>query len=301
MSDRTRVVALPEGRTLTVRPATRGDLDGLAALYDSLSTEDRRRRFFTASHPPRKLLERMIDATSRHGLWLVAVTEAGEIVADGGYTIRPDGDAEFALTVAKPWRGWLGSYVLDALRRDAADHGLRNLRADILLENRPMLRLVERQGDATVDQPDWTVVNVTMSSDGGRPAWPPAHDRPRLLVEGCGGRWHADAQAWAAGWDVVTCAGPGTRSVPNCPLLEGEPCPLVEGADLVIVAVRPSDGRRDALLEGHQRAGSTPPVLDEADVSPALLARRLASPPAPFNRSPDQEDHDEHTGHGEPA
>src|SRR5262245_11009936 len=213
MSDRTRVVALADGRHVTVRPATRADVDGLASLYASLSAEDRRRRFFTGSDPPRELLERFVDATEHQGLWLVAATEDGEIVADGGYMVRADGDAEFALTVARPGRGGLGSYLLDAIRSDAAQHGVCNLRADILIENRPMLRLVEHRGYATIDQPDWAVLSVTMSTDGRRPAWPPGHDRPRLLVEDCGARWHGDAEAWAAGWDVVTCAGPGSRSV----------------------------------------------------------------------------------------
>jgi L-amino acid N-acyltransferase YncA len=300
MGDRSRVVALPDRRTVTVRPATRADVDGLARLYESLSAEDRRRRFFTRSDPPLALLERFVDATERDGLWLVAVTDDGDVVADGGYTIRADGDAEFALTVAKPWRGGLGSYLLDALRSDAADHGVHNLRADILLENRPMLRLVARRGYATVDQPDWAVVNVTMSTGGGRPAWPPVHDRPRLLVEGCGGHWHAAAEAWAAGWDVVTCAGPCSRSVPVCPVLEGKPCPLVEGADLVVVAVRPTDPSRDGLLDGHLRAGSTPSVLDESTLAPDGLSRRLTQ----AGRRPlvkDQEVHDEHPRHGAPA
>jgi [ribosomal protein S18]-alanine N-acetyltransferase len=294
MSDRTRVVSLPDGRALTVRPAIPADVDGLVALYDSLSVEDRRRRFFTASHPPRKLLERFVEATDRNGLWFVAVTEDGEIVADGGYTMRPDGDGEFALTVGKAWRGWLGSYLLDAVLSDAAEHGVRNLRADIMLENRPMLRLAERRGYATVDEPDWMIVNVVISTEGGRPGWPPVHDRPRLLVEGCGARWHADTEAWAAGWDVVTCAGPGARSVATCPLLDGEPCPLVEGADLVVVALRPSDPRHAAVLDGHASAGSTPPVLDEATMSPDALSRWLVEAPARVARTQDQEIHHEH-------
>jgi L-amino acid N-acyltransferase YncA len=297
MGDRTHVLPVPGGRTLTVRPATRADVDGLVALYDSLSVEDRRRRFFTASRPRRELLERFVDTTERNGLWLVAVTDDGEVVADGGYTPLEDGDAEVALTVKGPWRGWLGSYLLDAVIRDASEHGVRNVRADILLENRPMMNLVARRGYATVDQPDWTVINVTISTDRGRPAWPPAHERPRLLVEGCGARWHADAEAWAAGWDVITCAGPGARSVPACPLLEGKPCPLVEGADLVIVALRPNDPRHQAVLDGHVDVRSTPPVLDEAGLSKDALLRRLAGGPlsAATNH---QEVHDERSGCG---
>jgi L-amino acid N-acyltransferase YncA len=278
VGERSHVVPLPDGRTLTVRPATVADIDGLVALYDSLSVEDRRRRFFTASVPHRKLLERFVESTARDGLWLVVVTDQGDVVADAGYNLLPNGDADFALTVRKAWRGWLGSYLLDAILTDASEHGIRNLRADILLENRPMLRLAERRGYATIDQPDWAVVNLTMSTEGGRPAWPPSHDRPRLLVEGCGARWHGDLEAWAAGWDVITCTGPGGRSVPNCPLLEGHHCPLVDGADLVVVALRSTDPRHDALLDAHHRTYTAPPVLDDSTVTPAELSARLAAP-----------------------
>jgi RimJ/RimL family protein N-acetyltransferase len=282
MSDRTRVVNLPDGRTLTVRPATGADVDALVALYDTLSVEDRRRRFFTATRPPRRLFERLVEVAERGGRWLVAETDGGEIVADVGYTMCTDGDGEFALTVREDWRGWLGSYLLDAVLADAAERGLQNLRADILVENRPMLALAARRGYATWDQPDWTIVDVTIATDGGRPSWPPAHARPRLLVEGCTARWHADAEAWADGWDVVTCAGPGARSVPTCPLLDGAPCPLVEGADLVLVATRPNDSSRKPLLEGHVRASSTPPVLDESAMSPEELSARLGELPQQF-------------------
>jgi len=155
MTDRVTNVPLPEGHTLTVRPATTGDIDGLMALYDSLSNEDRHLRFFTLTRPRRQVMEHFIEANYKHGLWLVAVTDGGEIVADGGYTRLPDGDAEFALTVRKDWRGWLGPFLLDLLLHDAGEHDIDNLRAIVLRENRPMMRLIERHGYACIDQPDW--------------------------------------------------------------------------------------------------------------------------------------------------
>ena len=275
MGHGTRVIPLPRGGTLAIRPATRRDVNGLIGLYESLSPEDRHRRFFTASVPSRTLLERFVDVMERSGLWLVAVTEDGEVVADGGYARLADGDAELALTVRKTWRGWLGPYLLDVLVQEAADDGVRNLRANILLGNRPMLSLVERRGYATVDQPDRTMLSVTMSTQGGPPAWPPARDRPRVLVEGCGARWHADIEAWAGGWDIITCVGPGSRSMPACPVLEGKRCPLVDGADLVVVALPPTDSRHDALLKAHERVPPPGPVLDEATLSPTELSRHL--------------------------
>jgi hypothetical protein len=190
------------------------------------------------------------------------------------------------LTVRPDWRGGLGSTLFDAIRHDAEQHGVDNLRADILRENRPMVRIIERQGYASIDQPDWTVLEATLSTHGGRPGWPPRHVRRRLLVEECGGRWHADAQAWAAGWDVITCPGPGARSVGPCPLLEGGRCPLVDGADAVVVVPRADDAHRSELMGAHRR--STPvPVLDEATVAPDAVTALLESAPDGGGRAGD--------------
>jgi hypothetical protein len=44
-----------------------------------------------------------------------------------------------------------------------------------------------------------------------RTNWPGTHERPRLLVEVPGGRWHAEEAARAAGFQVLACP-----SVPIC-------------------------------------------------------------------------------------
>ena len=67
MTDRVTRVALPGGRALTVRPATTDDIDGLLLLYQSLSVDDRHRRFFTASRPPRRVLEELVLANEKDG------------------------------------------------------------------------------------------------------------------------------------------------------------------------------------------------------------------------------------------
>ena len=71
--------------------------------------------------------------------------------------------------------------------------------------------------------------------------WPEDSGRPRVLVEDPDG-----AVLWAytrildeAGYDVVGCQGPtgadgGALARRCCPLLVGEPCPLVAGADVVV-------------------------------------------------------------------
>ncbi len=276
--DASEIVALPGGQSLTVRAATNEDLDGLVTMYRGLSSEDRYRRFFSASTPATRVIERLLEAPATGGLWLVAVTDDGTIVGDVGYTALPNGDAEFAITVTKSWRGWLGPYLLDVLARRAAANGIRNLRADILMENRKMLRLAERRGCATVDYPDATIVELTMSTGAGMPGWPATHTRPRLLVEGCGGRWRGAREARAAGWDVITCAGPGSSRVPVCPMLNGGTCPLVDGADAVVMVLPPGDPRREALLDAHSRLVPDIRIVPDEDWAPSDLAIERKDP-----------------------
>jgi hypothetical protein len=147
-------VRLSDGRTLTVRTATRADVDGLNALFEGLSDEDRYRRFFGYSHPGRRFLEQMTRAEEEGGHRLVAVVSGPEdrLIAEAGYYILPDGNGEFALTIAAGWRGWLGPYLLDALVAAAAARGVPNLQADILFENAQMLALVSHRGYVTLSR-----------------------------------------------------------------------------------------------------------------------------------------------------
>ena len=164
--------------------------------------------------------------------------------------------------------GWLGPFLLDLLCHRAAAHGVANLRANVLLENRRMLRLLARRGCATVSFPDAAIVELTVSSSDRMPGWPPAGDQPRLLVEGCGGRWARAAEANRAGWSVVACAGPGSNQVPSCPLLDGGHCPLVDGADEIVLAFAPNDPRRAQLAGVHATRTPDKPVRSTEQWSP---------------------------------
>jgi len=141
-------VRLSGGRILVIRTVTKADVDGLEALFGGLSEEDCYYRFFSLSHPGRKFLEQMARAEDEGGYRLVAVISGpeNELVAEGGYAILPDGNGEFALTVAAGWRGWLGPFLLDAIVAAAVARGVPNLQADILRSNIRMLTLVSSRG-----------------------------------------------------------------------------------------------------------------------------------------------------------
>ena len=145
-------VSLSGGRTLTVRTVTKADVEGLNALFESLSDDDRYFRFFGLSHPARKFIEQLARAADEGGYRLVAVVSGPEnkLVAEAGYAILPDGNGEFALTVAAGWRGWLGPFLLDAVVAAAAARQVPNLQADILASNARMLALVAGRGYAVL-------------------------------------------------------------------------------------------------------------------------------------------------------
>jgi hypothetical protein len=147
-------VSLSGGRTLIVRKVTAADVDGLDALFEGLCEDDRYFRFFGLSHPRRAFLEQLTRAEDEGGYRLVAVVcgARDELVAEAGYAIMPDGNGDFALTVAAGWRGWLGPYLLDALVAAAAARGVPNLQADILISNVRMLTLVHNRGYVTLDR-----------------------------------------------------------------------------------------------------------------------------------------------------
>ena len=269
--DAERGFELPDGRRLVVRDATPDDVEAVGALFGSLSLDDRYRRFFSGFRPSHSFVADWISAGTRGGASLVAevIDERGptrvtQVVGEAGYAPLPDGAGEFAVTVAHDWRGWLGPYLLDQLCGRARAAGLRVLEAEILTENRPMRAVVDRRGDAVLDRPDWTIVRVAVATDeeahAAMPVWPPNEQRHRVLVEAPGGRWRGDAELRKAGVAVATCAGPG-HAGHACPALEGRPCPLAQGATLIVCALPPGDERTEALVAAHRRLAPGVPLL----------------------------------------
>jgi ribosomal protein S18 acetylase RimI-like enzyme len=248
-----RTVALPGGRTLTVRPTVSADVDALAQLYESLPTDDLYDRFFSVYHPPRSFFERQARLNESGGCALVARL-AGEdrTVGDAGYVMLPDGGGEFALTVAPDWRGWLGPYLLDVLVEAAAARGLPNLQADVLATNQRMMALLQRRGYVVLGNDDFSVLRVAIATTASMPFWPRRTGSPLILAEGPGVRWIGETEARRAGWRVVSCSRariPGGR---GCPALrQDQPCELVLNADVVVVGF-PADQVGAALVAAHE-------------------------------------------------
>lgn len=250
------LVALPSGERLVIRDVTAADVAGLGRLFASLSEEDRYRRFFSCFHPDDRFLRRLVTVGERGGAALVAeIGTAGaappSIVAEAEFVLLPNGNGELSMVVAAPFRGWLAPYLLDVLVEVAAGMGVPNLEADVLAQNGPMLAVLRHRRIAVIPRDDWSIVRVCIGTAGPGPTWPPRSSGRRVLVEVPGGRW-SDAQ----GDDdlvVLACSGPSPSC--RCPVLDGERCRLLDGADEVVVVPRAGDEAWSALLAA-QRSGA---------------------------------------------
>ena len=256
---------LPNGHELVVRASRPDDVEGLRQLYEGLSDDDRHLRFFAQYRPKPAFYDKLTHLAEVGGRDIIALVD-DEIVGEAGYFPLPDGDAELAVTVARPWRGWLGAYLLDVLVDEAAALGIPNLQAEILLENRAMLALMRHRGYAVLCHDDTSTMRVVIGTATPTPVWPPSHTRPRVLVEALGGSWWAQEAAKAAGVDVVVCPGRRGARV-RCPALHGEVCPLADGADAIVCVLTGStalapDPAQHRRLHPKAKVFVQPPIPD---------------------------------------
>lgn len=255
-------IVLDRDRSLKLRHSAEADGAALAALYRRLSPQDLYLRFFTAGIPPQRWFDQWASIGDRGGCGLLVVeTVRGEstVVAEAGYSLLCNGDGELGIAVDPKARGWLGPWLLDALLRHADARGVPNIQALVLSGNHSMVALAKSRGTATASTADWSTIRLSMSSKGHVPSWPgdragdTPHERPRLLVESDRSRWSGAPEAIRLGFDVLACHGPAHQKH-GCPLLTGEPCPLLEGADAVVHILDPTKPANLELLTAQHIA-----------------------------------------------
>jgi RimJ/RimL family protein N-acetyltransferase len=263
-------------RTLEIRPTTADDAELICELYRRLSPEDRRRRFFSAFTPDLGWCRDWSSLGERGGHGLIAIVHDGDrqiVAGEAGYAVRRDGDGDLAVVVAPTWRGWLGSYLVELLAQHAASHGIDNLQADVLIENRPMLAILRRRGSVNLEHACGTV-RLTIGTAGYMPSWPPKAAGHKLLVAAPGGRWSGEEAAIDAGCVTAVCSGPNHRSRGGCPVLAGGRCPLADNADAIVILLDPDDERSEQLVALHREHRPGVPIfvsgrLAESAVLPA--------------------------------
>jgi hypothetical protein len=261
-----RAIPIARGRTIVVRPVRPWDEAGLTDLYDGLNTEDRYLRFFCAYRPRLEFIQHLANPGPREARVVAELHEptGTRLIAEAGYSWLANGNGEFAMVVARDWRGWLGPYLLDVVVGLAATNRVPNLEAEVLATNTRMLALLRARGCVVLRHDGWNEFRMMVGTGRHGPTWSDADDRPRVLVETPGGRWPLEDAADTAGMRVITCPGPTQNA--SCPLLSGQECPLVACADAIVVRNPAPDGRWDAIVHSHSYAHpDIPVVIDQSD------------------------------------
>jgi RimJ/RimL family protein N-acetyltransferase len=165
-----RIVTLPTGERLRLRPIRPDDAPRLSDLYDRLSRQSAYQRFFTVMRrlpPDWSTLLATVDYQRRFALVLDDLTAGdGRLIAVARYEPAPEPDVvEIALVVQDGWQGkGLGSLLLSELLQAAARNGLRRFRAYVLADNRRMLHVLARHTDVQERRLQGSVVELLLSA-----------------------------------------------------------------------------------------------------------------------------------------
>jgi len=175
-----------DGSALRIRPARPGDREQVLRLYQDLSMESLRFRFFG---PSRHLMERAADkacSLPRDGYLALVADDGKWIVGIAEYDTAVDrpGEprcAEIALTVADEWqRHGIGTLLVEHLVRAARSAGIRRFTADALAENRAVLRMFRDLGLPVSWRQDGTEVHCTLSLEQSEDHLSAVEDRERI-------------------------------------------------------------------------------------------------------------------------
>jgi acetate---CoA ligase (ADP-forming) len=145
-------VALRDGTTVHVRPASPGDAPKLQRLLERLSPDSRYLRFFSPSLDMDRAVHWATDVDHRRREGLVAVTGPDErIVAHAGWEREPERveRAEVALVIDDEFQGrGLGTILLGQLAESARTLGVDMFTAEVLSANSQMIQVFRDSGFA---------------------------------------------------------------------------------------------------------------------------------------------------------
>jgi GNAT superfamily N-acetyltransferase len=158
---------LRDGRTVELRAQRSQDREGMQAAIARSSSASLHRRFFAVRREfSEKETDYFLDIDFVNHVALVAVTnDAGHptIVGGGRYVVVQPGQAEVAFAIVDAYQGLgIGSALMRHLAILGREAGLRELIAEVLSENVPMLNVFERSGLAMNTRRDGAVVHVTL-------------------------------------------------------------------------------------------------------------------------------------------
>ena len=176
-------LTLPNGMVASLRPLGPYDRERLAAGFERLSAESRYRRFMT---PTPRLTASELNYFSEidyrnHFAWGVQVVRPDGLDGAGvARYVRLAADqeaADTAFTVLDEYQGiGIGQMLFRALAVAGHLNEVRQFHFDVLADNRPMLRVLEKLG-VPVDSASDGVVHAVLDVNSfvaGLDSWPPA-------------------------------------------------------------------------------------------------------------------------------
>ncbi|MGQ4388646.1 bifunctional acetate--CoA ligase family protein/GNAT family N-acetyltransferase [Streptomyces sp. SAS_270] len=158
---------LADGTTVCIRSVNQGDHDQLQGLYEEMSTENLRLRFFTASRPSAKRAADRACGTTRPGYRALLAETKDQVIGLAEYDTGGTGTtAEISIAVADGLhhRG-VGTLLVEHLVSAARAEGVTAFTADALSENREVLRLFADLGLRTARRFEGPEVRCTIELD----------------------------------------------------------------------------------------------------------------------------------------
>jgi GNAT superfamily N-acetyltransferase len=158
---------LRDGRMVEIRAQRPQDREAMHEAIARLSSKSLYRRFFAVRREfSDKETDYFLDVDFVGHVALVAVAdEAGKptIVGGGRYVVVKPGQAEVAFAIIDAFQGLgVGSALMRHLAILGREAGLRELVAEVLSENVPMLNVFKRSGLAMETRREGSVVHVTL-------------------------------------------------------------------------------------------------------------------------------------------
>ncbi len=161
-------VILRDGSTATVRLAQASDAPAMAAFFQALSPESRRRRFFSESKPGMDMIESLCDSSDPRKSMTLLVSRvsdgADRIIATGSYIAHNETSAEYAVAVDDALQGkGMGALLLERLSVLAVNNGFVHFLAITNPNNQAMLETFRTSGFEIKEQYKDGMVLVDLS------------------------------------------------------------------------------------------------------------------------------------------
>jgi len=160
-------VLLSDGGTVHLRPITPDDAQLIVRLHSRLSDRTRYFRYFGAYPRISERDLKRFSVVDHHGRVAFGAFLGHDLIAVGRYEQLAGGDsAEVAFVVEDGHQGrGIGSIMLEHLAAAAAERGLRRFVAEVLTENRQMVRVFREAGYRVSRELDAGVLHLEFAID----------------------------------------------------------------------------------------------------------------------------------------